>query len=500
MAEKAQKGAAATTTTVDASGSLLDQILSGPMKSKDDAQKERNKQFISAVIDSALTAAPGSVVAGDIERTIQAWKAEIDRKLSAQLNEVLHHPDFQKLEGTWRGLDYLVKQSETSATLKIKVMNVSKKTLSKDLERAIEFDQSALFKKVYEAEYGTLGGHPFGMLIGDYEFDGKSSEDVDMLQKIGGVAGAAHAPFISAAGSDMFNLDSYTELNAPRDLEKIFQSVDYAKWKSFRESEDSRYVALTMPRVLARLPYGRGASDKSVDEFHYEEGIDGTDHDKYTWMNSAWAFGARITDAFAKDGWFMRTRGVEGGGQVEGLPLHVFKEAGGKVAKCPSEVLIPDRREAELSNLGFLPLVHYKDSDKAVFIGTQTAQKAKKYFDNAANANAELSTKLNYMLCVSRFAHYLKAMARDKIGSFAERSEMELWLNNWIQNYVVPNPDSVGLETKARCPLQSASVTVSEVKGKPGWYQAVAHLRPHFQLEGLATSMRLVAELPQKKS
>ncbi|MFO0938029.1 MAG: type VI secretion system contractile sheath large subunit [Gemmataceae bacterium] len=499
MSEIAQQKSANTTTTTDSGGSLLDQILTGPMKSKDDAQKERNKQFISAVIDSALNAAPGSVVAGDIERTIQAWKAEIDRKLSAQLNEVLHHPEFQKLEGTWRGLNYLVKESETSATLKIRVLNVSKKTLSKDLERAIEFDQSTLFKKIYEAEYGTLGGHPFGMLIGDYEFDGKSAEDVGMLQKIAGVAGAAHAPFVASAGADMFNLESMTDLNNPRDLDKIFQSIEYAAWKSFRESEDSRYVALTMPRVLSRLPYGRGLTDKPIEEFNYEEGIDGTDHEKYAWMNSAWAFGARVTNAFAKDGWFMRTRGVENGGQVENLPLHVFNEAGGKTAKCPTEVLIPDRREAELSGLGFLPLLHYKDSDKAVFIGTQTTQKPKKFFDNAANSNAELSTKLNYMLCVSRFAHYLKAMARDKLGSFAERTDMELWLNNWIQNYVVPNPEDVGDEIKAKCPLQSAQITVTSVKGKPGWYQAVAHLRPHFQLEGLATSMRLVAELPQNK-
>ncbi len=498
MAEQKAAASQATTTSAEG-GSLLDDVLKAT-KPKNDNQKAQNKQFIEAVIRQALEAAPGSVVSGDVERTLQAWKAEIDRKLSVQLNEILHDPEFQRLESTWRGIKYLVDQSETSATLKLRVLNISKKTLAKDLERAIEFDQSQLFKKVYEAEYGTLGGSPFGMLVGDYEFDGKSAEDVAMLQKIAGVAGAAHAPFVAAAGADMFNLDSFTDLNNPRDLDKIFQSIEYAAWRSFRDTEDSRYIALTMPRVLGRLPYGTGLTDKPVEEFRYEEGIDGTDHNKYLWMNSAWAFAARTTAAFAKDGWFMRTRGVEGGGQVEGLPLHVFEEAGGKTAKCPTEVLIPDRREAELSGLGFLPLLHYKDTDKAVFIGTQTAQKPKKYFDATANANAELSTKLNYMLCVSRFAHYLKAMARDKVGSFAERGEMELWLNNWIQNYVVPNPESVGEATKAQRPLQAAQVEVTEVKGKPGWYQAVAHLRPHFQLEGLATSMRLVAELPKKKS
>jgi type VI secretion system protein ImpC len=496
MAEQAQQAAqAATTTTED---NLLESILK-TTKPVDDSQKERNAGFIKAVIQSALEAKPGSIVAGDVERTIQAWKAQIDQKLSSQLNEILHHPDFQKLEGTWRGLKYLIDQSETGTQLKIKVLNVAKRTLSKDLERAIEFDQSMLFKHVYENEYGQLGGKPYGMLVGDYEFDGKSAEDMKMLQQLGGIAGAAHAPFVAAAGAQMFNLDSFTGLNQPRDLAKIFDSIEYAVWKSFRESEDSRYVALAMPRVLSRLPYGSGDAERRIEEFNYEEQVDGTDHSKYTWMNSGWAYAARVTDAFAKDGWFMRTRGVEGGGLAQGLPLHVFQQAGGKVAKCPTEVLIPDRREAELSDLGFLPLLHYKDTDKAVFIGTQTANKPKKYFDHSANANAELSTKLNYMMCCSRFAHYLKVMARDKTGSMMERKQVEDWLNSWIQNYVVANPEDAGEETKARCPLSAAQVSVAEVKGKPGWYQAVAHLRPHFQLEGITASMRLVAELPQKK-
>lgn len=500
MAENltAAGSSSATTTTTESSGSLLDQVLA-TTKPKDDAQKARNKEFIEALVRSAMEAQPGSVISGDVERTIQAWKAEIDRKLSAQLNEVLHSPDFQKLEGTWRGLKYLVNESETSQTLKLKVMNVSKKTLVKDFERAIEFDQSALFKKVYEAEYGQLGGQPFGMLLGDYHFDGKSASDVSLLQSLSGVAASSHAPFVSAAGADMFSLDSFTDINNPRDLAKIFEGVDYAAWKSFRETEDSRYVTLTMPRVLGRLPYGQGLTDKKVDEFNYNEGIDGTDHQKYLWMNSAWALGARMTNAYAQDGWFMRSRGVEGGGQVMNLPLHVFTEAGGKSAKCPTEALIPDRREAELSGLGFLPLLHYKDTDKAVFIGSQSSQKPKTYFDPGANANAELSTKLNYMLCVSRFAHYLKVMARDKVGSFAERETMETWLNNWINNYIHPSPSTASPEGLAARPLADATVAVTEVKGKPGYYQAVAHLRPHFQLEGLATSMRLVAELPQKK-
>jgi type VI secretion system protein ImpC len=497
MADQTQAAAAAAgATTVEAEGGLLDQILK-ETKPTNDRERQRNQQFIEEVVRQALAAKPGTVVAGDLERTIKLWQAEIDKKLSAQLNEILHHPDYQRLEGTWRGLDYLIKQSETGETLKIKVLNVSKKTLAKDLEKAVEFDQSTLFKKVYEAEYGQLGGHPFGMLVGDYEFGRHPTEDIEFLKKVSGVAAAAHAPFIAAASPQMFNLDSFMELNQPRDMAKIFSSVDYATWKSFRESEDSRYVALALPRVLARLPYGKAT--KPIEEFNYEEAVDGTDHSKYQWMSAAWAYAVRVTDAFAKDGWFMRTRGVEGGGRVEGLPVHTFTEDGGRTMKCPTEVLIPDRRENELSELGFLPLLHCKNTDFAAFLGAQSCQKPKKYFDTAANANAELSTKFNYLMCVSRFAHYLKVMARDKIGSMMEVTDMNRWLNDWISNYIISNPEDAGEDLKASHPLRAAQVTVTEVKGKPGWYQAVAHLRPHFQLEGLDASMRLVAEIPQKK-
>jgi type VI secretion system protein ImpC len=495
MATEQTQAAAAATTTEAEGPSLLDQIIT-QTKPRDDKERQRNQTFIEEVIRQALAAKPGTIIAHDLERTMKSWQAAIDQKISTQLNEVMHHPDFQRLEGTWRGLDYLVKQSETGDTLKIRVLNVAKKTLAKDLEKAVEFDQSTLFKKVYEEEYGTLGGAPFGLLVGDYDF-GKHPEDVEFLRKVSGVAAAAHAPFVAAASAEMLSLDSWTELNQPRDLAKIFQSVDYASWRSFRDSEDSRYVALTLPRTLARLPYGRDT--KPVEEFGYEEAVDGTDHSKYLWMNAAWAYAVRCTDAFAKDGWFMRTRGVEGGGKVDGLPVHTFAEDGGKTMKCPTEVLIPDRRENELSELGFMPLLHCKNTDFAAFLGSQSCQKPKKYFDSGANANAELSTKFNYLMCVSRFAHYLKVMARDSIGKFMEANECETWLNSWIGNYVLGNPEAAGEEMKARFPLREARVTVNEVKGKPGWYQAVAHLRPHFQLEGLEASMRLVAELPQSK-
>jgi type VI secretion system protein ImpC len=438
---------------------------------------------------------PGQVISKDVEMTVKLWIAEVDKKLSAQLNEVMHDTAFQNLEGTWRGLHYLVMNSETGEDLKLKVLNVSKRELFKDLEKAVEFDQSALFKKVYEEEYGILGGHPFGMLVGDYPFDA-SAEDVSLLKMISGVAATAHAPFVASAAPRMFQLDSYTELATPRDLTKIFGDVRYAAWKSFREAEDSRYVALTLPRVLARLPYGR--EFKKVDAFNFEEMVDGKDHSKYLWMSAAWAYAARVTDAFAKDGWFARTRGVEGGGKVEGLPVHTFTtDDGGVAMKCPSEIGITDRREFELSNLGFLPLIHYKNRDLAAFIGTQSCNKPKDFFDTNAKANAELSAKFNYLLCVSRFAHYLKVMARDRIGSFMEVADCENWLNSWIQNYIC-DPKVAGEETRAQRPLAEARIDVTEVKGKPGWYQAVAYLRPHFQLEALSASMRLVAEVPKR--
>jgi len=488
-----QQAAAAAASTTTAGPSILDQVIKAT-RPQDQAEADRVKDYFKQFLDRVVQ--PGQVVSKDVEKNIKHWISQIDQRLSAQLNEVIHHPDYQKLEGTLRGLKYLVSNSETGENLKIKVLNVNKKDLLKDLEKASEFDQSALFKKVYEEEYGQLGGQPYGMLVGDYEF-GRTAEDISLLKFTSQVAAASHALFVAAASPKMFNMDSFTELSQPRDLAKIFDSVEYASWKSFRESEDSRYVSLTMPRVLARLPYG--AKSSPVEEFNFEENVDGKDHDKYQWMSSAWAYATRVTDAFAKDGWFMRTRGVEGGGRVDGLPVSTFPTDDGDIAmKTPTEIAISDRREFELSNLGFMPLLHSKNRDFAVFMGSQSTQKPKTYFDPAANANAELSTKTNYLLSISRFAHYLKIMARDKIGSFMEVSDCEKWLNEWINNYVVGNPGSVSDDVKAQRPLAAAEVRVEEVKGKPGFYNAVAYLRPHFQLEALASSMRLVAEVPKK--
>ncbi len=488
--EKSQAAPAAEAEAAEAN--LLDQMIA-TTRPQDEQEalraKDYFKQFLSQVVK------PGQVVSQDVERNIKYWISEIDKKVSVQLNEVMHNPEFQRLEGTWRGLHYLVMNSETGTSLKIRVMNTSKRDLFKDLEKAVEFDQSALFKKVYEEEYGQLGGEPYGMLVADYEF-GRSGEDVSLLKMLSGVAAASHAPMVTASSPKMFNLESFSELPKPRDLAKIFDSVEYAAWKSFRDSEDSRYVALTMPRVLSRLPYG--AEFRTCDEFAYEEGVDGTDHTKYAWMSSAWAYAARITDAYSQWGWFARSRGVEGGGKVEGLPVHTFPTDDGEVAmKCPTEIAITDRREYELSSLGFMPLLHKKGTDYAAFLGAQSAQKPKTYFDPAANANAELSSKFNLLLCTSRFAHYLKVMARDKIGSFMEVTDCRNWLNGWIKNYVV-DPSTASDEIKAKRPLADASVDVREVEGRPGWYEAVAYLRPHFQLEGLSASMRLVAEVPKK--
>jgi type VI secretion system protein ImpC len=470
---------------------LLDQIVSQGRFNRDPATLERGrdmvKEFVNQVLQGQMT------LTRDAEASIQARIAQIDRLISLQLNEVLHYPAFQKLEGTWRGIKYLIDQSETNDMLKIKVLNASKREVLKDLQRAPEFDQSALFKKVYEEEFGVFGGAPFAALLGDYEF-GRGPEDIELLERISNVASAAHAPFMSAASSDLLNLTSYTQLGAPRDIGKIFDSTEYAKWKSFRQSEDSRYVALTLPHILMRLPYGKDT--KQVDAFDYEEAVDGSDHSKYLWGNAAYGLAARLTNSFARYGWCASIRGVEGGGLVEGLPAHTFRTDEGDVAlKCPTEVAITDRREKELADQGLVPLVHCKGTDYAAFFSVQTANKPKLYDKDAANANARLSAQLPYILAMSRFAHYLKAMMRDKIGSFMTRQDCEKFLNQWISNYVCAD-DNATQAAKAKLPLREAAIQVSEIPGKPGAYRAVAFLKPHFQLDELSVSLRLVADLP----
>ena len=490
MSEQVEKQA--QTVTQEAEGDLLGQILDKGMRAKNDIQTARAKdliaEFVSQVMDGQM------VMSKDMETTINARIAAIDKVISAQLNEIMHHEDFQKLEGSWRGLHHLVFESETGPMLKIKVMNVNKKELLKDLEKAPEFDQSALFKKVYEEEYGMFGGAPFGALIGDYEFS-NHPQDMMLLEKISQVAAAAHAPFISAAAPGLFGWEDFSQLSDVRALDKIFDQVEYAKWRAFRASDDSRYVGLTLPHTLMRLPYGQATVP--TESFNFEEDVDGTNHKKYLWGNAAYSFGTRLTEAFAMYNWCVAIRGVENGGMVQGLPTHTFQTDEGEVAlKCPTEIAITDRREKEFSDLGFIPLVHCKGTDFAAFFGAQSANKAPKFDSDDANANAQLSTGLQYMFAVSRIAHYLKSIVRDKVGSFTSQSEISRFLNSWITNYVTPD-DTASQAAKAAAPLREARVDVVEVPGKPGVYKAVAFLKPHFQLEAINVSLRLVAELPK---
>ena len=474
--------------------SILDQVVAATKQTAPDQTQDLMKTLVEQAMSGTMT------FDKNITRTFDRAIAAIDQKLSAQLNAIMHDPKFLKLEGTWRGLHYLIMNSETSANLKIRLLNASKRDLARDLQRAVEFDQSHLFKKIYENEFGTPGGEPYAALIGDYEWT-QHPDDIETLRLVSNVAAASFAPFISAAGPGMFGFDSYTELSKPRDLAKIFETSDYMKWRSFRDSEDARFVSLVMPRTLARLPYGEAT--KAIEEFNYEEApfdVTGAakpmEHDEYCWMNAAYAMGTRLTDAFAQYGFCTAIRGAEGGGKVEGLPTHVFTSDDGDMdAKCPTEIAITDRREFELSNLGFLPLCHYKNTDYSVFFGAQTTQKPKKYDRPEATANAAISARLPYLMATSRFAHYLKVMARDKIGSFMEATDVEAWLNRWIMNYV-NGSEGAGQESRARYPLREAQVRVQEIPGKPGSYNAVAYLRPWLQMEELTTSMRMVARIP----
>jgi len=479
------------TETLSDNRTILDDICEQGRIGQTPEERANGKAWLKDLVGEVMSGQ--MTVSNDIDKMINRRIADLDALISKQLNEVIHAEEFQELEGSWRGLKYLVSQTETSTGLKIKLMNASKKDIFKDLDGAVEFDQSQLFKKIYEEEYGTLGGNPFGALIGDYEF-GRSPQDVDLLEKMSGIASTSHAPFLTAAAPSLFNFESFTELAGPRDLEKIFDNDAYIKWNMFRKSDDSRYVGLCLPHVLTRLPYGE--KTVPVEEFNFEEDVDGRDHKKYLWSNAAYAFGARLTDAFARHEWCAAIRGVEGGGLVEGLPTHVFQTDDGDVAaKCPTEIAITDRRENELAKLGFIPLCYYKGTDRAVFMGAQSAQKPQLYLDDDANANSRLSAQLQYIFACSRFAHFLKTMMRDKIGSFMSRDQCESFLNKWISHYVLLD-DMAPQDMKAKFPLREARIEVADVAGKPGAYTAVAFLRPHFQLEALGVSLRLVAKLP----
>jgi type VI secretion system protein ImpC len=440
-----------------------------------------------------------ALISDDAVASIQALIAGIDQKLSQQINLIMHHQEFQRLEGAWRGLEYLVKNTETDEMLKIRVMNISKSEVHKSLKafKGTAWDQSPLFKRLYEAEYGQFGGEPYGCLVGDYHFD-HSGPDVELLEEMAKIAAAAHCPFIAGAAPSLMQFESWQELANPRDLTKIFSTPEYARWRSLRQSEDSRYLGLTMPRFLGRLPYGK---DNPVEAFDFQEDTEGAKHEKFTWVNSAYAMAANINRSFKQYGWCSRIRGVESGGLVEGLPVHTFPtDDGGQDMKCPTEIAISDRREGELSKNGLLGLIHRKNTDVAAFIGAQSLQTPAQYVNPDATANANLSARLPYLFACCRFAHYLKCIVRDKIGSFKERESMERWLNTWITQYVDGDPLNSSESTKAERPLAAAHVTVEEVEGNPGYYKSTFSLRPHFQLEGLTVSLRLVSKLPTPKS
>jgi type VI secretion system protein ImpC len=470
---------------------LLDRIVVQGKLAREETQVSYARDLVGEFVTQVLE--EGMTVSKDTVAAINTRIAQIDQLVSDQLNQVMHHEDFQHLEATWRGLNHLVMNTETGTQLKLRVVHATKQDIVTDLEKAVEFDQSVLFKKVYEEEYGTFGGTPYGLLVGDYEF-GRHPQDMAMLERISNVAAAAHAPFIAAASPRLFDMDSFTELSAPRDLAKSFESTELIKWRSLRDTEDSRYVTLTMPHILLRLPYG--PNTVPVEGFNFVEDVDGRDHRKYLWGNAAWALGLRITTAFALFRWCAAIRGVEGGGLVEGLPAHTFRTDDGDIAlKCPTEIAITDRREKELSDLGFIALVHCKGTDKAAFFGGASTNKPKSYIVPLATANARLSAQLPYLLAASRFAHYIKAMMRDKIGSFMTKENVSSYLNTWIAQYVLLN-DNAGQTIKAQMPLRQARIDVFDIPGKPGCYRAVVYLRPHFQLEELTASIRLVAELP----
>jgi type VI secretion system protein ImpC len=495
MAEPKTEKAAESSAAVVESGEL-DSLLQKEFRPKTDEAKEAVERAVRTLAEQAL--AQTQLIGADVVKSITAMIAEIDRKLTEQMNQILHHQDFQKLEGAWRGLHYLVNNTETDEMLKIRVLNISKADLGKTLKRykGTAWDQSPIFKGVYEQEYGQFGGEPFGCIVGDYFFD-HTAPDVELLGEMGKVASAAHCPFIGGAGPTVMQMGTWQELADPRDLTKIFTTPEYAAWRSLRESDDSRYIGLAMPRFLSRLPYG--AKSSPVPEFDFEEETGGADHSKFTWANSAYAMATNITRSFKMYGWCSRIRGIESGGSVEGLPVHTFPtDDGGVDIKCPTEIAISDRREAELAKNGFMPLIHKKNSDFAAFIGAQSLQKPSEYDDPDATANANLSARLPYMFAACRFAHYLKCIVRDKIGSFKERDEMQRWLNNWIMNYVDGDPTNSSEATKAKRPLSAAMVTVEEVEGNPGYYSSKFFLRPHYQLEGLTVSLRLVSRLPKE--
>ena len=487
MTDAVQRNAAAPA----APGSILERIFDDGRLVRDEHQVDGARTMLHGFIEEATKA--GVRVDGTAKRALAARIVALDRLISQQVNAVLHNEKFQKLEASWRNLDKLVRENELSSSMKVRVFNCHRKELERDFARAPGFDQSMFFKHVYESEFGTLGGSPFTFLVGDMEF-GRQPTDIQFLRDIAAVASMAHAPFLASAAPGMLDLDSFTELDRPIDIAKIFETSEMASWNSLRSSADSRYLALTAPRVLVRLPWG--AETAPVETIDFVEDVDGDDHSKYLWGPSSWALAGQIMKSFSEYGWPSAIRGTETGGKVGSLPLHSFPSLSGtKISKCPTETTITDRREKELSDQGIISLCHARNTDYAVIFSGATVNRPQAYVDDEANANARLSASLPYILACARFAHYLKAIMRDKIGGFTTGAEVERFLSSWIAQYVTAD-DTASHATKARYPLREARVQVKDIPGRPGAYTAVAHLRPHFQLEELTASLRLVAELP----
>lgn len=469
----------------------LNQVIDNTQAIRRESERERMKSQLNHFLAEVL--AGSVVVSSDLIGSIEQRITAIDELLSQQVSLIIHAPEFQKRESSWLGLHKLVQSSVTENT-QVRLLQCTKQELVKDFKSASDFDQSMLFKCVYESEYGTFGGIPFSAFVGDFQFD-NTPQDINLLEQISHVAAAAHAPFLSAIAPGMLSMKDFSELPRPRDLAKLFDTTDYARWRSFRLNDDSRYIGLTLPRVLGRMPYG--TKHIPAETFIFEEQIREDDAGSdYLWVNSAWELAGRIIESFEEYGWCASIRGVEGGGLVKSLPAYNYVSGNGERAmQCPTQVAISDRREKELSDLGFIPLVYCKGTDYGAFFAVQSINKPRLYNSEEANANARLSSQLPYILATSRFAHYLKSIVRDKVGSFMSRVECEVYLQNWIMQYVVAS-DAAGPETKARYPLREAKVEVFEVPGLPGTYRAVAWLKPHYQLEGLSMSLRLVADLP----
>jgi type VI secretion system protein ImpC len=496
MAEEATEAQGAA-EAVETAESDFSSLLQKEFKPRTETAKSAVESAVATLAQQALENA--SLISEDVLLSLEAMVAEIDRKLSEQINQIIHHDEYQKLESAWRGLHFLVNNTETDEMLKIRVMNISKKELHKTVRKfkGTAWDQSPIFKKLYGEEYDQIGGEPYGCLVGDYYFD-HTPPDVELLGEMAKIAAAAHAPFLAAADSALMGFESWDELSNPRDLTKIFQTPEYAGWRSLRDSEDSKYIGLAMPRFLSRQPYG--AKSNPVEEFAFEEDTGDGDSSKFAWTNAAYGMAFNINRSFKEYGWCSRIRGVESGGTIEGLPTHTFPtDDGGVDMKCPTEVTIGDRREAELAKAGLMPLLHRKNTDNASFIGAQSLHKPAVYEDPDATANANLAARLPYLFATCRFAHYLKCMVRDKIGSFKERADMERWLNDWIMQYVDGNPGTSSESTKARKPLAAAEVKVQADEENPGYYRSQFFLRPHYQLEGLSVSLRLVSKLPSEK-